>query len=67
MNNMECNHIFSTGESSLIFPPSHRFYGVHPQKVKAYCQLCQEFVEITIEEYRKIMKEGECDWQEIEE
>lgn len=57
MNNM-CEHKDKNGNSSIFFF-KNRWNGVYPKKIKGICTICKKELEVTEEEYKKFIKEGD--------
>lgn len=56
MDNEKCLHTYRDGTSAIIFPRKVKWLGVYPSKVKGVCKICNNTVEISEKEYKKIKK-----------
>ena len=54
----KCNHRDEDGNSLILFS-TKKWTGVYPRKIKGICKRCKEQIELTEQEYKQLIKEGE--------
>lgn len=54
--NMGCTHTYKDGTSAITFPKQKKWTGIHPSKVKGFCKICKQTVEVSEYEYRNLKR-----------